>query len=300
MTKHKAFSFLELSLVILIMGLLIAAIASGVDLVNDAKLSHARALTQNSPVNTIPGLALWLDTTSERSFSEAESEEGKTVSKWNDISSEASASSYLSNDSATASDLPVYKERCIDGLPCLYFNGTAGSTLTSPRSLGISTKYISLFFVFTGSENTTSTYSSQIFDSSLDESWAAGVGKFAFTTTQPSMYFYYKLSNSSSYGIQGTRCETNAILQSKEKYIYSLIDDYTSPISHYINGGLASNSGTGNDGEMLKSLGKVGVGTASFQGNIGEIIIFTKALSDADRKSVEKYLSQKWGIPVGP
>ncbi len=33
-----------------------------------------------------------------------------------------------------------------------------------------------------------------------------------------------------------------------------------------------------------------------YEGNIGEIIVFERALSAADRKEVESYLSNKWGI----
>ncbi|MBM5781912.1 MAG: LamG domain-containing protein [Pelagibacterales bacterium] len=35
-----------------------------------------------------------------------------------------------------------------------------------------------------------------------------------------------------------------------------------------------------------------------YQGYIGELIVFSRALNDEERKSVEKYLSQKWGIPL--
>ena len=49
----KAFSFLELSLVILIVGVMVSAFLGAVDLSNDAKLRHAKTLTQNSPVNGI-------------------------------------------------------------------------------------------------------------------------------------------------------------------------------------------------------------------------------------------------------
>lgn len=35
-----------------------------------------------------------------------------------------------------------------------------------------------------------------------------------------------------------------------------------------------------------------------FDGYIGEIIIFERALKDDDRKIVERYLGEKWGIPL--
>ena len=37
---------------------------------------------------------------------------------------------------------------------------------------------------------------------------------------------------------------------------------------------------------------------APFKGGMGEIIIFNRGLNDTERKSVESYLSQKWGVPI--
>jgi hypothetical protein len=45
------------------------------------------------------------------------------------------------------------------------------------------------------------------------------------------------------------------------------------------------------------------VGSAAFStyydGDIGEIIIFDRALKTEERQSIEKYLGQKWGIKIG-
>ncbi len=291
----KAFSFLEISIVIVIVGLLISAILIGSEITADAKLVHARSLTQNSPVVSISGLALWIDTTSEKSFSKSESKEGATISRWNDINPESSVANYFVNTSGTASDHPTYKESCINGLPCLYFNGTAGSKLTSPRSLGIRTKYISAFLVFTGPENASSIYSSQLFKSSTTAAWNTSSGIFQFVTSTPDKYFFYDMPG--GYGVQNNRTSL-AILNSGQKYIYSVVDSYTSSTLHYVNGGAAVTSGVGNSGAITKSLEVVGIGNASFQGNLGEIIIFTKALTVAERKSIEEYLGKKWGITI--
>ena len=76
---NKAFSLVELSIVILIIGILIAAVGQGVDLVQDSRLSAARMLTQSSRVNSIKNLVTWLETTSEKSFDTTEAVDASTV-----------------------------------------------------------------------------------------------------------------------------------------------------------------------------------------------------------------------------
>lgn len=293
----KAFSFLEISLVILIIGILIAAFLGGSELAGDAKLRHARTLTSNSPVIGISDLALWLETTSEQSFLKNETTEDSTISRWNDIDPDSSSTSYLSNNSAAANDHPLYKESCINNLPCLYFNGTSGSKISSSKPLGIRTNYISAFFVFTGSENATSSYSSQLFTSDKNAAWNTSSGVFLFTTstTTPVRFFYNMPGN---LGIQHTQCNSSSVLAAKKPYVYSMVDNNSSSIFHYVNGSVANTSGSNNSGLITKLLGTVELGSASYQGNIGEVIIFTKALSTAERKSVEQYLSKKWDIKV--
>ena len=290
----KAFSFLEISVVIMIIGLLISAILTGSEVTASAKLVHARSLTQNSPVASISGLTLWLDTTSEKSFSKLESKEGAAISRWNDINPEASVSNYLSNSSGTTSEHPIYKETCINGLPCLYFNGTTNNKITSPKQMGIRTKYISMFLVFTGSESATASYASSVFSSG--GAWDDNSGAFILgTTANPNKYFSYNMP--STYGIQYKSCTPVAYMNPKQEYVYGVIDDNSSSIFHYVNGVVANSVGS-NSGVLTKTLGIVSIGNGSYQGNIGEVIIFTKALTTTERKSVEQYLGKKWGIAI--
>lgn len=63
---NKGFSLVELSIVILIIGVLIAGVSQGIDLLQDSRLAAARMLTQSSRVNSIKNLVTWLETTSEK------------------------------------------------------------------------------------------------------------------------------------------------------------------------------------------------------------------------------------------
>ena len=61
--KLLAFSLIELSIVVLIIGILIAGVTQGSRLIRQSKIKTAQNQTTNSPVNSITGLNLWLETT---------------------------------------------------------------------------------------------------------------------------------------------------------------------------------------------------------------------------------------------
>ena len=68
MTNKKAFSLIELSIVILIIGILVAGVTSSSRLIRAMKLISAKQLTQSSPVLTIPDLLAWFEPTKEGIF----------------------------------------------------------------------------------------------------------------------------------------------------------------------------------------------------------------------------------------
>ena len=57
-----AFSLIEISVVILIIGILIAGISQGIDLFADYRFITAKNLTKNSRVGRIEDLEIWLET----------------------------------------------------------------------------------------------------------------------------------------------------------------------------------------------------------------------------------------------
>ena len=64
----KAFSLIELSIVILIIGILVAGVTQSSRLVSQFRLLSARNITQSSPVHSIKDLLIWLETTSTKSW----------------------------------------------------------------------------------------------------------------------------------------------------------------------------------------------------------------------------------------
>ena len=67
-SSKLAFSLLEMSIVILIVGILISWVSKGIDLYADYRFIVAKNLTKNSRVGRIDDLEIWLETTSDESF----------------------------------------------------------------------------------------------------------------------------------------------------------------------------------------------------------------------------------------
>lgn len=92
----KAFSLVEISIVILIVGILIAGVSKAIDLVMDSKLNSARSITKGSQILRIPNVALWLETSLAESWADNKRGEGQysnSVSKpvfWNDLNQQIS------------------------------------------------------------------------------------------------------------------------------------------------------------------------------------------------------------------
>ena len=128
----KAFSLIEISVVIVIIGILIAGISSGIDLYQDYRLTSARNFTKNSPVSRISDLKLWLETTSEKAFKVGTTtniNDYKNIAVPNDqqdigVWQEDVATKYPQEIAHQMNNFkPSYVKNGIGGLPSIYFDG---------------------------------------------------------------------------------------------------------------------------------------------------------------------------------
>src|ERR1051325_5743143 len=85
----RAFSLIEIAIVVLVIGLIVAGIAQAGRLITKSTLTSARSTTNSSPVPLVDNLVLWLETTSEESFNASEAKDGLKVSFWKNIAPNA-------------------------------------------------------------------------------------------------------------------------------------------------------------------------------------------------------------------
>jgi len=121
--QYKAFSLLEVSAVILIIGILVAGVVTANSLIDKSRLASAKTLTTSSSVNGVKDLALWLETSADSSFDEADVGNGNTINKWNDLKKSAAAFSV-----AKVGAGPIYSNT-INSIHAVKFAGNSSDYL---------------------------------------------------------------------------------------------------------------------------------------------------------------------------
>jgi prepilin-type N-terminal cleavage/methylation domain-containing protein len=291
--KKNAFSLIELSIVILIIGILIAGVTQSSSLVGKFRLSSARSLTQNSPVASISGMVFWVDSVSEKSFDDADQDNGDPLDIWYDLNPQLTVKNHLFQSNGSAQ--PTYLEKGINSLPSVNFNGNLQFfDFTSPELIA-STSYT--IFVVEQPLKTTGTYNyfiapkvpgcatSKCFNmghenlvSGTYTFYVSHLGNYIFTTSANIPGFSYRPRttniHSTYYTIGGAR-----------KYFFKGTV------------GATGNNAAQLTGNTSMTIGNAfGFGGGYYQGMIGEIIIYNRALLNEERWEVEKYLAKKWGV----
>ncbi len=293
MTKLKqnklGFSLIELSILIIIIGLLATSAIAGRAIINSARTSSARNLTTNSPVNNIKNVVLWVETVSKNSFDNgAITGTSPKIATWRDISLKASPNNATQ---ITLANQPTYIENAINGLPVLRFDGNSSFLNYDGTALAVSN-----YTIFVVEQRR----------SNKDNNYFTGADGTNANNTKLVL------------GYKTTSIITHAQFNNDYE-IPSVVSSYSSPIprihsfrfsssvgkDYSLNGVVKLNcidNGTITECRrgLLSHLGaNIGASKYSsyyFDGDIGEIIIFSKYLNDTDKADVEEYLRKKWGI----
>jgi prepilin-type N-terminal cleavage/methylation domain-containing protein len=272
--NKKAFSLIELSIVILIIGILVAGVTQGSRLIAQFKLSNARNQTSGSPVSSIQGLSFWLETTSIESFGTEEPDNEDVVATWNDINPQTSF-----NNNATSAGSPEYISNCLNDLPCVRFDGVDDEfTLANAAMLRPAT-------IFVVMRPDTAAATSTILGSAtggLSLSLVAGV---------PTL-------NQNGAAIGGDGDTLNLTSPQVVTATYSVNTDGS--FTFFVDG----EAGSFGDNALAIISGAVSIGhdpigtDEFFEGDVAEVIVFERVLKTEERESIEAYLGKKWEITI--
>jgi len=257
-------------------------------------LLSAQSITKSSPVPTISGLVGWYETTSSNTFSTGTTtyndvdtpDNNQQINRWKDFNpllTERSKNNLVQQISLYQ---PSYIEGAINGLPAVNFsNHVLISSLNNGDLAGLS-----IFAVFYTNLDLANHQDIVI----TDGNW--GGNSFTYSIHNAN-YFYYRTAG--IYGLNSSQA-----ISLKTPTIVQLLDNSKGDMRLYVTGQPLT---TVNVIIPLKTLGFFDVGGwffngapggESLNGAIGELIIFSRAVNEEERKAIESYLSKKWAIKV--
>ncbi len=282
-----AYSLVELSIVIVILALLSGGIYGAGVLVKNFRVATAQSATQNSVVNSIPDTALWLESSLDKSFNSTESSDGLPLSAWYDIKN---SNNKINATIDTEAVNPTYSNT-INYVQAVKFGGFSNSFFTIPNANFLNGVDYTIFVLEQRESNIANSYENYFLGDSND------------STANQSLLLGYSSNGQvlhSHSGAISAAEDTNAYSSSVESYedssnkprVFAFIHDAVLGKKTYINGTLSAKS---SNTDKLSNISSLTIGKG-YKGQIGEIIIFSKALKSEERKSVEDYLSKKWSI----
>lgn len=289
----KAFSLIELSIVILIVGIIIAGITQSSNLVYKMRLSSARTQTNSSPVTSIKDLAIWLESTSERSFLNQNSSQnidnGNTVRVWQNIAPTNIVSSVVSQ--TTLANQPDYVSNGINGLPSVRFGGTRFMQMNNNFCTRNYTIFVLLKIGVTTSNGPFDGWQVLFADAinlANDSVPVVVAGSSVLTANGGS-------SDTSLYAAN------SKVVTNDSPHIVTVtrnMDDGRRNI--WVDGANNASDLNGGAGRVLNANMDMWIGRSAnnsdFPGHIGELIIFDRVLTTEERQSVERYLVKKWNV----
>lgn len=307
MTKKQAYSLIELSIVIVIIGILIAGILQGSGLVNKSRIAAAISLTKSSPVITTPNLTLWLETS--LSYNEdtitstthnTKPEDGDFISAWKDINPQLKKKKILSQTTVDGRR-PNYLEKGINGIPSLEFDTDSGNqdylTLTQgSMPINISDNSYTMFVVWK-SDRPSSDYSgaSSVI---LAQGEAADYHEAGLAINSAVKFQYYGQNN--TY----TSASSEVDYMPGKTYILGVAinNNNASNVRFFTNGFMSQGTSTNKD-EADIQMDSFMIGTQqtalTFAGGLfSEIIIFDRDLTNEEIKTINQYLARKYGVTL--
>ncbi|MDA9231551.1 prepilin-type N-terminal cleavage/methylation domain-containing protein [Rickettsiales bacterium] len=294
--SKSAFTLIELSIVLIIIGLLVGGVTGASSLIYSAKLKSARMMSKSSAVITSEDLVLWLDATAKDAYSEVEG-----LSDESDVTTFKNVSPQSSGGDLTqliASLKPHYLKSGINGLPAVKFTGGSGQNMLSNQfSSTVQNKDFTIFAVFKFDE--TVAESSGGFIKFISEDSNLGGAPVLSTSIYKSVVYNFAAgSGGNANAITGY--SYNDRLPALVTIKYDFVLDKANIDIDIDNKKFANNTSfsnffaSGSAANKLSYLHLLANNEEDFK--IGEIALYSRKLHDDEINNIKKYLVKKWGI----
>jgi prepilin-type N-terminal cleavage/methylation domain-containing protein len=284
--NSKAFSLIELSIVILVVGVLIAGVMQGTNMVKKSQLQAARNLTTSSPVNGVKDLMLWYETSLESSFKTTEAENNTQISVWYDNNKQL-----MAKNNATQSapdDQPKFIENVFGAIPAIKFSNYVGNGhhLLFDGKFLVGNNYT--IFVVEQRTAAASAYFIQGSTGGAPGGRTLNLGyKYDYTLTQSHW------ANDLDFAIP--------TYSSPKKSIHTFWFSKTAGKKYWFQGGRNPDKSEPTQTTALIDYNGSRLGSRNgvyYNGDIAEVIIFARDLKNEERQAIEAYLSKKYNIAI--
>ena len=281
-TKKFAFSLIELSIVILVIGILMIGVNQGYNLVRSAQISNARSITAKSPILQMSGLLGWYETSLKESLDQSKLKDGDTITTWKDIG----PSSILNGANQLTPTSVTYAQSTINKIPALKFSGSSKLSIAN-FSQGASSQATVFLVVKLNYVPDTTNYKT-IFDGNSAD--------FSFSLRSNGI----QINTGSS--VVSSNVVANSFLNSGEYVIAIYFNGSNSKV--YVNdtdsmfGGSVINNPSGTSQLEGVTLGATRSGSLGFAGYISEVAIFNRVIKAGERKEIFNYFSKKYKIAI--
>lgn len=284
---YKAFTLVEMSVVLLILAVLISGVVAGAKMIKRSRIASAQSMTTKSPVAKIENLVLWLEPVTDESFKEIETQKNnKEISAWFDLNPDSPK-----NDAtpSTPTSAPFYQKNGINNLPAINFQTGKFLIFSSDK---LRSKLVSSNLTIFVVEKRLSASNSNYFISSVSGDFKVGYKSDTAITFQAGSGCIFSTPASSvpSFVVDKTPKIHVFRLRSNSGSVMEYTRLADSP-------GLRQAAVTANctPPSNLSAL-IIGSNAGVYYENIGEIIIYNRSLKDTEKADVENYLSAKWKI----
>lgn len=217
----------------------------------------------------------------DKSFKENETSDTTPITAWYDIRENVDKNNAIQSDSAHT---PTYSNT-INNIHTVKFDGTSGYLNIANASFLNNSNY-TIFVLESRESNKSNNYF--IGDSSSGKE----------STTNHNLTLGYSadgtIKHSQSSDNSYTSSISNYAASNGKPRIFSFVHDKSVGKKTYINGLLAS---TSTNTDSLTGMTSLKIGN-SYQGQLGEIVMFARALNAEERQSIEDYLAKKWSSKI--
>jgi prepilin-type N-terminal cleavage/methylation domain-containing protein len=260
----KAFSLIELSVVLIVVAILVTAVMQSNFLVSLSRLGSAKSLTNQAIENNSQSLVAWYETSSDIALVKGENNENFSITKWHNINSQNRSSG--SNDLTSVN--VKYKKEGISNLPSLQLQGDSKLFINNLKQGKLI--QATIFMVF--SPNFSSSNQMTIFDSANSANQTAVLISQSLLNgnsgdqLKPYVVAFYLNGENSKFFVNNFQNSSNF-----------------NAGTNLINGAVIGNNSNANNG---------------FHGLISEVIIFDSPLKLEARQNIFNYLAKKYNIAI--